>query len=208
MTALPPLATAEIIAVGSELLVPPRLDTNSLTVTTGLATLGIQVGAKHVVGLDVSPKAIELAWARSLINGVADRVDFICAPAETAVPQDGPYDIVWCNAILHHLTDNLDIVLKNITGWVKPGGVISFAEPTNFNDTLRALRKLIPIRSGAVTADERPLEPRDIAIIRKWIPSLKMPSPTASRCWIINELRAAAIVLPYSSLVSSADFPR
>jgi nicotinamide-nucleotide amidase len=50
VTALPPLATAEIIAVGSELLVPPRLDTNSLTVTAGLATLGIQVGAKHVVG--------------------------------------------------------------------------------------------------------------------------------------------------------------
>lgn len=50
MTALPPLATAEIVAVGSELLVPPRLDTNSLTVTSGLATLGIQVGAKHIVG--------------------------------------------------------------------------------------------------------------------------------------------------------------
>lgn len=45
-----PLATAEIIAIGSELLVPPRLDTNSLTVTTGLAALGISVGAKHVVG--------------------------------------------------------------------------------------------------------------------------------------------------------------
>jgi len=47
---LPPLATAEIVAVGSELLVPPRLDTNSLTVTTGLAGLGIRVGAKHIVG--------------------------------------------------------------------------------------------------------------------------------------------------------------
>src|SRR5688572_18755924 len=44
------LSTAEIVAVGSELLVPPRLDTNSLTVTTGLAALGIRVGAKHIVG--------------------------------------------------------------------------------------------------------------------------------------------------------------
>ena len=35
------LTTAEIVAVGSELLVPPRLDTNSLTVTSGLATVGI-----------------------------------------------------------------------------------------------------------------------------------------------------------------------
>jgi nicotinamide-nucleotide amidase len=47
---LPPLTIAEIIAVGSELLIPPRLDTNSLTVTDGLAGLGIRVGAKHIVG--------------------------------------------------------------------------------------------------------------------------------------------------------------
>jgi nicotinamide-nucleotide amidase len=42
--------TAEIVAVGSEMLVPPRLDTNSLTITTGLASLGIRVIAKHIVG--------------------------------------------------------------------------------------------------------------------------------------------------------------
>jgi nicotinamide-nucleotide amidase len=48
--AVRPLSTAEIVAVGSELLVPPRLDTNSLTVTTGLAAIGIRVGAKHIVG--------------------------------------------------------------------------------------------------------------------------------------------------------------
>ena len=47
---LPTIATAEIVAVGSELLIPPRLDTNSLTVTDGLAGLGIRVGAKHIVG--------------------------------------------------------------------------------------------------------------------------------------------------------------
>ncbi len=47
---LPPLTTAEIIAVGSELLIPPRLDTNSLAVTEGLAGIGIRVGAKHIVG--------------------------------------------------------------------------------------------------------------------------------------------------------------
>ena len=36
---LPPLATAEIVAVGSELLVPPRLDSNSLTVMSGLRAM-------------------------------------------------------------------------------------------------------------------------------------------------------------------------
>ena len=44
------LLTAEIIAVGSELLTPTRLDTNSLFITTCLAEHGISVRAKAVVG--------------------------------------------------------------------------------------------------------------------------------------------------------------
>ena len=47
-----PLTTAEIIAVGSELLGWTRLDTNSLFITEQLAALGIEVKAKAVVGDD------------------------------------------------------------------------------------------------------------------------------------------------------------
>lgn len=47
---LPPLRWAEIIAVGSELLVPPRLDTNSLFLTERLNGYGIEVRAKAIVG--------------------------------------------------------------------------------------------------------------------------------------------------------------
>jgi nicotinamide-nucleotide amidase len=46
----PPVQWAEIIAVGSELLVPPRLDTNSLFITERLNECGIEVRAKAVVG--------------------------------------------------------------------------------------------------------------------------------------------------------------
>jgi nicotinamide-nucleotide amidase len=45
-----PLLTAEIIAVGSELLTPTRLDTNSLFITKCLAEHGITVRTKTVVG--------------------------------------------------------------------------------------------------------------------------------------------------------------
>jgi nicotinamide-nucleotide amidase len=40
----------EIIAVGSELLTPDRLDTNSLFITERLNEIGIEVQAKSVVG--------------------------------------------------------------------------------------------------------------------------------------------------------------
>ena len=44
--------TADIVAVGSELLTPFKTDTNSLTLSAALGELGIRVRAKHVVGDD------------------------------------------------------------------------------------------------------------------------------------------------------------
>lgn len=49
-----PLRTAEILAVGSELLTPFRRDTNSLALTSRLNELGISVVGKAIVGDDVS----------------------------------------------------------------------------------------------------------------------------------------------------------
>ena len=45
-----PLASAEVIAVGSEMLGPDRLDTNSLAIADRLRALGIPLRAKSVVG--------------------------------------------------------------------------------------------------------------------------------------------------------------
>ena len=44
--------TAEIIAIGSELLAPDRTDTNSLWLTEKLNQLGIEVKLKTIVGDD------------------------------------------------------------------------------------------------------------------------------------------------------------
>jgi nicotinamide-nucleotide amidase len=48
----PPVATAEIIAVGSELLGTSRLDTNSLFLAGRLAAIGVELRAKSVGGDD------------------------------------------------------------------------------------------------------------------------------------------------------------
>jgi len=60
---------AEIIAVGSELLTPERLDTNSLYLTAQLNALGVEVVAKAVVGDDRArlAEAVRFALARSEI---------------------------------------------------------------------------------------------------------------------------------------------
>ncbi|MGB9610922.1 MAG: competence/damage-inducible protein A, partial [Bryobacteraceae bacterium] len=65
---------AEIIAVGSELLTPERLDTNSLWLTGQLNALGIEVVSKMVVGDDRQrlAAAVHAVWERTpvlLITG-------------------------------------------------------------------------------------------------------------------------------------------
>src|ERR1700729_1606725 len=61
-----PLRTAEIIAVGTELLPPFRSDTNSLGLTTHLNDLGIVLAGKLVAGDEVDglAAALHLALAR------------------------------------------------------------------------------------------------------------------------------------------------
>jgi nicotinamide-nucleotide amidase len=61
--------TAEIIAVGSELLTPQRVDTNSLFLTDQLNALGVEVVVKSVIGDDLNrlADAVRRAMSRSEI---------------------------------------------------------------------------------------------------------------------------------------------
>lgn len=61
---------AEIIAIGSELLTPARLDTNSLVITEHLNRLGVDVVEKHTV-LDDLPRLTQA------IREALDRVEFV-----------------------------------------------------------------------------------------------------------------------------------
>ena len=65
-----PIANAEIIAVGSELLTASRLDTNSLAITERLRALGIELRAKAVVG----DRASDLS---AVFRGALGRADLI-----------------------------------------------------------------------------------------------------------------------------------
>ena len=89
---------AEIIAVGSELLTPDRLDTNSLFLTERLNRLGIAVERKTVVGDE--HKQLRDAFRESLsradlvisTGGLGPTEDDLTreAVADTARPQTGP----------------------------------------------------------------------------------------------------------------------
>ena len=70
MPALPPVRTAEVIAVGSEMLGTTRIDTNSLYVAERLSALGVELRAKAVVGDDRADLA-------SIFRQSLDRADLV-----------------------------------------------------------------------------------------------------------------------------------
>lgn len=81
---------AEIIAIGSELLTPQRIDTNSLAVTEQLNLLGVEVVGKHVIGdnRELLTGAIRAALQRAdivvLIGGLGPTEDDVTRDAAAA----------------------------------------------------------------------------------------------------------------------------
>lgn len=132
------------------------------------AVLLAKLGA-IVTGFDVSPGAIQVAQRRAEIDGVADRVSFICAPlAQARLPQ-GEFDVIWFDNILHHVLGELHFVLGRILTAAKPGAKLICMEPVNLNPTLRQIRFLVPVHTE-VTPGERPLEKHDLGVIEKLVP--------------------------------------
>lgn len=80
------MANAEIIAIGSELLTPQRIDTNSLTITEQLNAIGVEVHRKQVIGDD-------RARLTEAIREALNRVDIVLlsgglGPTEDDVTRD------------------------------------------------------------------------------------------------------------------------
>jgi len=130
-----------------------------------------RLGAR-VTGLDVSSGAISLAKQRAILNHVADRAKFICAPLTAASLPEDFFDVIWIDNLLHHVLDDLEESVRALLEAAKPGALIICIEPVNLNKTLRKIRFLVPVHTE-VTPGERPLEKHDLAILRKIIPDLR-----------------------------------
>jgi len=128
------------------------------------AVLLARLGAR-VTGIDISPAAVELAQKRARLEGVHDRTRFVCAPVAAAQLEAAQFDVVWVDNVLHHLLDELPATLSALCGWARRGGLFVAIEPVNRAPMLRRLRQLLPIRTEA-TPDERPLEQRDLQVLR------------------------------------------
>lgn len=128
----------------------------------------------EVVGIDISPRAIEIAKNRARLHGVEHRTEFYALPVETYLERAAAkFDIICGFAVLHHLLPVLDGVMASLKRMGREETVYLFTEPIAISRVLRAMRKILPLNAHA-TPDERPLETADIEIIRRHLPNAKL----------------------------------
>lgn len=126
---------AMLIAEGARL--GPDVRCLEIGCGTGLFTERFAAAGAHIVAVDISSELLEIAQRRGLDP---ERVEFLQKPFE-ACEVDGPFDAVIGSSILHHL--DLALAVEKIRDLLKPGGVMSFAEPNMLNPQI-FLQKNIP----------------------------------------------------------------
>jgi SAM-dependent methyltransferase len=117
----------------------------------------------HVVGIDISPVAIEQATERGRAEGLSDRLEFSVMDAEALEFPDDSFDIVCGSGIIHHL--DLARSYAEIARVLKPGGVGVFTEPLGHNPAINAYRNRTP---DMRTVDEHPLLMKDLELAKRW----------------------------------------
>jgi SAM-dependent methyltransferase len=133
----------------------------------GMAAVVLARARADVTAFDLSPGYVAEARARAHANGV--RIACTVADGEELPFADAAFDVVWGNAILHHL--DLARAGRELFRVMKPGAVAVFCEPWGGNPLLSFARKRLPYRGKDRTPDEQPLTRRALRPLRDIFPN-------------------------------------
>jgi SAM-dependent methyltransferase len=109
-----------------------------------------------VHGIDISPALV--AIARAGAPALGRRPTFEAMDCTRTRFDDGQFDLVFGNGILHHL--ELEPALAEVHRVLRPGGKAFFVEPLARHPLVALLRRATP---RARSADERPLDLAEVA---------------------------------------------
>lgn len=97
------------------------------------ATLLARWPGARIVGVDSSADMVQAAREHE----VAGRLSFVAADVAGWAP-DGPVDVVVANALLQWVPGHVDL-LQRFASWLRPGGVLAFQVPDNFDEPSHTL---------------------------------------------------------------------
>lgn len=128
-------------------------------ITSQLALLG----AARVIAIDLTPGLLEMTQKQAELDGVAERVLTICGDVTTVPPY--PVDFVLAFAVLHHIPDGLEEIMRTIVRWLKPEGIFIFCEPVCYIPALEWARNHSGVARDPSDDGERKLTGADLTLI-------------------------------------------
>jgi len=149
---------ANLIAKGANL--KSEMKVLEIGCGTGFFTEMFAKTKARIVAVDISADLLEIARQRGLPT---DQVQFLEKRFEDC-DIDGPFDAIIGSSILHHL--DIEAALIKIYNLLKPGGVISFAEPNMLNPQIMVQKNIPWIKERLGDS------PDETAFIRWWLRAL------------------------------------
>jgi ubiquinone/menaquinone biosynthesis C-methylase UbiE len=128
-------------------------------------------GAK-VVGIDISSKLIDIARDKSIANNISESVNSLVMSAYQLNFEDNYFDLVFGNAILHHL--DLNLAVPQIYRVLKSRGKAIFNEPFANSKVFKAIRKMIPVKKDSITDNQRQLCYKELEIFKSYFKDIKL----------------------------------
>lgn len=123
---------------------------------TGDEAIELAKRGAHVVGIDISPVAIQTAEKRARQEGIADRIEFYAMDAERLNFDNDSFDVIVGLGALHHL--DLRSAFPELARVLKPDGFGVFSDPLAYNPIINLYRQCTP---EARTHDEHRLVRHD-----------------------------------------------
>jgi len=129
------------------------------------------LGAKEVVGIDISEVSVENCRREAARQGVGDRCSFLVMDAENLSFSDGDFDFVVVDGALHHL--HLEKVWPQLVRVLKPEGAVMCVESLGHNPVFQWYRRNTPhLRTAWET--EHIIQRRDLESARNYFGQIEM----------------------------------
>ena len=141
----------------------------------------------QVVGVDISPKCLEVARREHGNEYLA-----YCHPDEFSTKQD--IDLAYCNGVFHHIpVEQRGEAIRYIGQNLRPGGMLALWENNPYNPAVRWIMKKVPFDRDAIMlwprecrkmisrAGLRVLETSYLFIFPRWLGALRRTEPWLSR---------------------------
>lgn len=134
---------------------------------TGASSIDALKRGAFVTAIDISPESINLVKELAKEIGLENNLNAVVMDAQNMTFEDGSFDIVFGNGVLHHLPD-FEQSIKEIRRVLKTDGYAVFLEPMGINPFLNLFRFLTPSKR---TKGEQPFKTVHLNIIKKIFPN-------------------------------------